>query len=67
MNRSNIETERWRLHMTKADMCRKLGVTLKTYNGYINGATIPSYVLEKMRSLTGKTIDYLLGLEQDSA
>lgn len=61
--RDNIEAERWRLRMTKTDMCKALGVTLKTYNGYINGGAIPSSVLEKLRSLTGQSIDYLLGLE----
>ena len=57
MNRVNIEAERGRLQMTKADMCKELGVTQKTYNGYIRGASIPSTVL------TGNTIDYLLGFE----
>lgn len=59
--RNNIETERWRMRMTKTDMCQELGVTLKTYNGYIRGNAIPSSVLEKLRGITGKSIDYLLG------
>ena len=63
MVRENIEAERWRLHMTKTDMCNELGVTLKTYNTYIRGAMIPSTVLEQLRRLTGKPIDYLLGLD----
>ncbi len=63
MNRVNIEAERGRLQMTKADMCKELGVTQKTYNGYIRGASIPSTVLVHLRTLTGKTIDYLLGFE----
>ena len=61
--RENIESERWRLHMTKTEMCTALGVTLKTYNAYIQGAMIPSTVLEKLRSMTGQSIDYLLGLD----
>lgn len=68
--RDNIEAERWRLRMTKVDMCRELGITLKTYNGYIRGSAIPSSVLVKLRAMTGKSIDYLLGIsstEQDSA
>lgn len=64
MPRVNIEAERARLQMTKADMCRALGVTDKTYRDYIKGGTIPSPKLEKLRELTGKSIDYLLGLEE---
>ena len=60
--RLNIEAERGRLQMSKVKLCSELGVTTKTYNGYINGAPIPSTVLEKLRAMTGKSIDYLLGL-----
>ena len=63
MNRVNIEAERGRLQMTKAAMCKELGITQKTYNGYIRGAVIPSSVLIQLRVLTGKPIDYLLGFE----
>ena len=65
MNRVNIEAERGRLQMTKTNMCQELGVTLKTYNSYIRGAVIPSDVLEKLRSMTGRSIDYLLGLNAE--
>lgn len=64
MPRSNIEAERWRLQMTKGQMCEFLGVTNKTYLSYIRGGTIPSPVLVKLRDLTGKSTDYLLGLEE---
>lgn len=60
--RLNIEAERGRLQMSKVRLCSELGVTTKTYNSYINGAPIPSTVLEKLRTMTGKSIDYLLGL-----
>lgn len=49
--------------MTKTDMCKALDITLKTYNGYIKGAVIPSNVLEQLRQMTGRSIDYLLGLD----
>ena len=65
--RVNIEAERGRLQMTKGQMCDALGVTLKTYNSYIKGAMIPSSVLERLRDLTGCSIDYLLGLAEKSA
>lgn len=61
--RVNIEAERGRLQLTKSGMSQALGVTLKTYNGYLNGKDIPSRVLIQLRTMTGKTIDYLLGLE----
>ena len=60
---SNIEAERGRLRLTKGEMCKELGITLKTYNSYINGGSIPSTVLEKLKDLTGRSVDYLLGLE----
>ena len=66
--RVNIEAERARMQMNKGQMCEALGVTLKTYNGYIRGETIPSGKLEKLHAMTGKSVDYLLGLcsEEDS-
>jgi hypothetical protein len=62
VRRSNIEAERGRLGMAKSEISAELGVTVKTYNGYIGGGSIPSKVLEKLREMTGKSIDYLLGL-----
>ena len=62
--RSNIEAERGRLGMTKGDMSKALGITTKTYNSYIGGAPIPSSVLEALRTLTGCSIDYRLGVRQ---
>lgn len=63
MERVNIEAERGRLQMTKRQFCKEIGISPPTYLNYINGKTdIPSDVLEKIRDLTGKSIDYLLGL-----
>lgn len=61
--RINIEAERGRMQMTKGAMCKALGITLKTYNGYIRGETIPSSVLETLHDMTGQSVDYLLGLD----
>lgn len=61
MPRVNIEAERGRLGMTKEQMCAALGVSSKTYLSYIRGGTIPSTVLVKLREMTGKSTDYLLG------
>lgn len=63
MVRTNIEAERGRLQMTKRDMCRELGITDKTYRSYISGCAIPSDILVKLHDMTGKSVDYLLGLE----
>lgn len=65
MPRVNIEAERARLQMTKRDMQRALGISDRTYRSYINGGTIPSKVLEKLHELTGKSVDYLLGLADE--
>lgn len=62
MPRINIEAERGRLQMTKSQMCAELGIDYKTYERYIRGAAIPSTVLVKLREMTGKSTDYLLGL-----
>ena len=61
--RKNIEAERARLGMSKSEMCNALDITLKTYLSYIRGGAIPSTVLVKLRKLTGKTIDYLLDMD----
>ena len=64
--RNNIEAERGRLGMTKGDMSKALGITTKTYNSYIGGAPISSSVVETRQTLTGCSIDYLLGVRQGS-
>lgn len=63
MAKMNIEAERARLGMTKGEMCEALGVSPATYMSYIRGKSIPSNVLETLHELTGKSVDYLLGLE----
>lgn len=60
--KTNIEAERGRLCMTKLEICAALGVTPKTYNRYIQGAPIPSDILEALHQMTGRSVDYLLGL-----
>ena len=67
MVRTNIEAERGRMQLSKTAMCERLGVTMKTYNSYIRGGTIPSTVLEKLKNMTGQSVDYLLGLDTGRA
>lgn len=62
MPRMNIEAERARLGMTKLQFEAELGITDKTYRSYINGGPIKSTILEKLKELTGKSIDYLLAV-----
>lgn len=61
--RVNIEAERGRMQLTKGQFAKRLGITTRTYNSYIAGNPIPSDVLVLLRVMTGKTVDYLLGLE----
>lgn len=63
--RVNLEAERGRLMLSKAEICKEIGVTTKTWNGYVNGQNIPSWVLVKLREMTGKSVDYLLGMVDD--
>lgn len=58
---SNIEAERGRLRLTKAEVAKMLDITQKTYMSYVNGNTpIPSDVLLKMKDLFSCSADYLL-------
>ena len=63
--RMNIEAERGRLQLSKKEMSQRLGITVKTYNSYINNGAIPSTILELLHKMTGQPIDYLLGLTDD--
>lgn len=59
---NNIETERWKMQISKEDISKKLGISSKTYLAYTRGKAIPSSVLIKMAQLFGVTTDYLLGI-----
>ena len=61
---NNIEAERGRHNLSKEAISRKLGVTSKTYRGYIGGSDIPSNILLEMSSLFNCSVDYLLGLTE---
>ena len=62
--RMNIEAERGRQGLTKTQVAERLGVTLTTYNTYINGASIPSDKLIALSDMFGVSCDYLLGRTQ---
>ena len=61
--RSNIEAERARNMLTKTELCKKLDITNKSYQKYIQGNAIPSDKLIKMAEIFNCSTDYLLGLE----
>ncbi|MCI8351865.1 MAG: helix-turn-helix transcriptional regulator [Oscillospiraceae bacterium] len=63
--RVNIEAERVRNQYTKEVLSKMLGITSKTYLGYVRGdRPTPSDVLIKMSKTFHCSADYLLGLEQ---
>ena len=59
--RMNIEAERGRQGLTKTQVAETQGVSLTTYNAYLNNAAIPSDKLIAMSDLFGVSCDYLLG------
>lgn len=59
--KNNIEAERGRNGLTKTELAKILEVSLPTYNGYIEGTSIPSAKLIKMADLFNVSCDYLLG------
>lgn len=62
--RSNIEAERGRAGMSKTTLCKKVGITAKTYNRYLDGGAIPSNKLLCMADIFGCSVDYLLDLTE---
>ncbi len=57
----SIEAERARNRLTKEELAKKLGISVKTYYNWINEETdIPSSKLVMMSKMFGTDIDYLL-------
>lgn len=62
----NIEAERVRKQMTKEEFAKEMGISLKTYYNWINGATaIPSTMLQKIAKFFGVQMEYLLEKRED--
>lgn len=59
--RMNIEAERGRHGLTKAELSEKLDISTNTYNSYLKGAAIPSSKLVMMADMFDVSCDYLLG------
>lgn len=65
--RLNIEAERVRKGLTKAQLAGKLETSLKTYYNWVNSVTdIPGSALLKMAKLFNVPIEYLLEEQQKS-
>ena len=62
---SNIEAERARHLLTKADLSDQLVISQTTYTSYVRRDTaIPSNKLLEMSEMFGCSVDYLLGLTE---
>ena len=58
---NSIEAERVRNRLTKEEIAKCLGISVKTYYNWINEDTdVPSSALLKMSAMFGTNIDYLL-------
>lgn len=58
---SSIEAERVRHQLSKEDMAKKLGVSLRTYYNWVNEETdMPISFLIKMSQMFKTSTDYLL-------
>lgn len=57
----NIEAERVRNQLTKEELAKELGISLKTYYNWISEERdIPSKKLKQISLLFGVTMDYLV-------
>lgn len=58
---NNIEAERVRNRLTKENMAKKLGVSVKTYYNWINEETdIPGVALIRMSRIFNTDVEYLM-------
>ena len=58
---TSIEAERVRKGLTKEELAKKLGISVKTYYNRINEETdVPSSALLRMSKMFGTDVDYLL-------
>lgn len=61
MKYPNIDRKREEKKLSKADISKIMGISLKTYYNWINGKTdIPSSKLIKLSKILNESIDFLL-------
>jgi len=59
---NNINVERARYKMTVDELCKKIGVSRKTYYNWQDSGDIPSSKLIAMSEVFKCSVDYLLGI-----
>ena len=58
---TSIEAERVRKGLTKEELAKELGISVKTYYNWVNEETdVPSSALLRMSKMFGTDVDYLL-------
>ena len=63
MKLNNLEKQRKEKGYTSQEkFADKIGIDRSTYNGYVNGNSIPSDILIKMSKLLNVSTDYILGI-----
>lgn len=68
MRYPNIEAERARCGLTKANLAEKLGITTKTYQNWQDSKTeIPCSKIIAMSYMFNVASDYLLGIEKPAS
>lgn len=63
MKYPNIDAERARMGITRAELAARLGVGRRTLYNWIESGNIPETQLKNMCMLFDCTIDYLVGIE----
>lgn len=63
MKYPNIDVERVRKNMTRAELAAQLGVGRRTLYNWIESGNIPEAQLTNMSLLFGCSVDYLVGVE----
>lgn len=63
MKYPNIDAERARMGITRAELATRLGVGRRTLYNWIESGNIPETHLKNMCVLFNCTIDYLVGME----
>ena len=58
---SNIDAERGRVGMSKAEISNRLGIDRKTYDNWMENGRIPASALIELAKIFDVSIDYLLG------
>lgn len=64
MAKNRIEQRRRELNISKDEICKAVGICLKSYYLYIGGKPIPSDKLVRFADILECSTDYLLGIKE---